>query len=389
MAGSNPFGDPQVMALLGLGQGLLAAGGPHSMPVGFGGALAQGLGGANAGYTQAMQNNAFAQNMEATNQKRDAIANFAKTLPQDQQAAFLAAPEAFMKERFGGYTLGPGQQRIVNGQPVASVPQAPSLVQVPVPGQPGVTQPTWLTPGQTQGQAVGGPAMPAILNTDVQNARVKVAEASRPVTNVNVSTEKKYGEQFAGKIAAADSDMRDAALKAPDLAERANSVRSIIGSGKVITGTGADYRLALGKALNLVGGTDAETIANTEALTVDMARNTLDAIKQSGLGSGTGFSNADRDFLEKAAGGKITLEAPTIDRLAQLAHKAASKTAEKWNTRVQEIPEDALKGTGINRDAIKVPALLGAKKVPSKGEIVDGWEFIGGDPGNRMNWKKK
>lgn len=31
----------------------------------------------------------------------------------------------------------------------------------------------------------------------------------------------------------------------------------------------------------------------------------------------------------------------------------------------------------------------GAKAPPKKGEVVDGWEFVGGDPGNRMNWKKK
>ena len=24
-----------------------------------------------------------------------------------------------------------------------------------------------------------------------------------------------------------------------------------------------------------------------------------------------------------------------------------------------------------------------------KGDVVDGWQFVGGDPGNKMNWRKK
>lgn len=185
-------------------------------------------------------------------------------------------------------------------------------------------------------------------------------------TNVTVSTGKKYGEAFASKVADSDMGMLDAARKAPDLAERANRVLSTVAGGKVITGAGADYRLALGKALNLAGASDAQTIANTEALSTDLAKNTLDAIKASGLGSGSGFSNADRDFLEKAVGGKITLEGETIKRLASLAHRAAEKSATAWSTRVKDIPEDALTGTGIRRDAISVPAIFsgGAAATP-------------------------
>lgn len=180
--------------------------------------------------------------------------------------------------------------------------------------------------------------------------------------NVSSSTEKKYGEQFAGFTAKADVDLLDSARKAPALAERANRIKETLATGKVITGAGADMRLSLGKALNLVGASDAETIANTETLATSMAQNTLDAIKASGLGSGTGFSNADRDFLEKAVGGKINLEAATINRLADLAHRAAEKSAERWSTRVKDIPDSALEGTGIKKDPVKVSPLFQKKK---------------------------
>lgn len=173
----------------------------------------------------------------------------------------------------------------------------------------------------------------------------------------NVSTERKYGEQFAGQIAQADSAMRDAAIKAPELADRAITIKNTLASGKVITGTAADFRLQLGKALNLVGANDGETVANTETLVSQLASNTMDAIKASGMGGGTGFSNADRDFLEKAKGGRITLQAETIDRLAGLAHRAATLSAQRWNTRVKQIPGSALEGTGITTEPIGVSPL--------------------------------
>jgi hypothetical protein len=64
-----------------------------------------------------------------------------------------------------------------------TAPQKPQLVDVPVPGRPGVFQKQWVTPGQAQGTSVGGLGMPEILNPDVQRAKVGIAQASRPVIN--------------------------------------------------------------------------------------------------------------------------------------------------------------------------------------------------------------
>jgi hypothetical protein len=175
---------------------------------------------------------------------------------------------------------------------------------------------------------------------------------------ITVSTGKKYGETFATEIAKADRDMRDTAMKAPELATRANRVLETLASGKVITGAGADYRLALGKALGLAGMSDRETLANTESLVSDLAGSTLDAIQGSGLGSGQGFTDKDRQFLQDAKAGRVTMEAETIRRLATLSHKAAVSSADKWGTRVNQIPGEALEGTGVSRDRIRVPPIF-------------------------------
>lgn len=274
--------------------------------------------------------------------------DFAKIDPKDYTPESLAA----YRNSGDASVLRPRvKAEFVNGQAVDPYATVPGTVVPPAPTE---IERELLAAGLVRGSPEWTKAM---------SDRVAKQTTHAPGTQVNVdaSTGRRYGEQFAGQVATQDVGMLDAARKAPELATRANQVKEVLASGKVITGAAADYRLAFGKALNLAGATDAETIANTETLSVNLARNTLDAIKASGLGSGSGFSNADRDFLEKAAGGKITLEAATIGRLADLSHRAASLSADAWNKRVKDIPDAALEGTGIRRDPITVSPLFGAR----------------------------
>lgn len=202
-------------------------------------------------------------------------------------------------------------------------------------------------------------------NVPYQEYANRAAAAGATRVNVNQSTEKKYGEQFAGEVAKADVSLREAATKAPELAGRANRIKEVLASGDAITGFGADFRLGFGKAAALAGLKSAgDAAANTETLAAGLAQNTMDAIKASGMGGGTGFSNADRDFLEKAVGGKINLEPQALSRLADLAHRAASLTAGRWTTRAGQIPKSAVEGTGVDVGPVTVPPLYGAITSP-------------------------
>ena len=193
--------------------------------------------------------------------------------------------------------------------------------------------------------------VPLPAAVEAQKSRIAKAGA----TNVNVSTEKKYGERFGGLIAESDAAKLAAAEKAPEAAATADRVMDLIGTGKVITGTGANARLQIAKALNLAGGTDSEKIRNTEVLVSSLAETTLGAIKSSNLGAGQGFTNADRDFLEKAKAGQLSYDAKSLAELARLSRLAAEKSAESWNTRVKQIPAAALEGTGISTEPVVVP----------------------------------
>ena len=195
--------------------------------------------------------------------------------------------------------------------------------------------------------------VPLPAAVEAQKSRIGKASASQQV--VNVSTEKKYGERFGGLIADQDAAKLSAAEAAPQAAATADRVMDLISSGKVITGTGANARLQLAKALNLAGGTDSEKIRNTEVLVSSLAETTLGAIKSSNLGAGQGFTNADRDFLEKAKAGQLSYDAKSLTELARLSRLAAEKSADSWNTRVKQIPASALEGTGISTQPVIVP----------------------------------
>jgi len=196
---------------------------------------------------------------------------------------------------------------------------------------------------------------------------IKKATTHSPGTNVNValSTEKKYGEKFAGNIADADVKLKDAAEAAPQLADTSNRISQILKSGQVFTGTGANIKLQLAKALKVAGGTENEAIANTETLISSLASQTLANIKSSGLGSGQGFTDKDREFLQAATAGTITLDNKTLQRLSDLSYRTAVATADKWSKRVKEIPSNAIEGTGLTREPITIPSRAGAAPKPS------------------------
>lgn len=210
---------------------------------------------------------------------------------------------------------------------------------------------------------------------------------STPKTSITVSTEKKYGEKFAGNVADVDINKMTTAEKAPQLAESANRIIDLVKQGNVFTGPVADVKLNIARALNVVGASNEEKIANTEALIAATGQSTLDAIKGAGLGTNQGFTDKDLKFLQGVAGGTIQLTAQTLTELARLQHQAATRSAESWNKRSAEIPKDVLKGMGLSTAPVKVPPLSPSAMFavnPKTGERIqslDGgntWKPVGG-----------
>lgn len=193
-------------------------------------------------------------------------------------------------------------------------------------------------------------------------ALIKKETTHAPGTTVNVSTEKAYGSAFGGKLADVDINKMTTAEKAPQLAESANRIIDLARQGNVFTGPAADIKLNIARALNVAGANNQEKIANTESLIAATGQATLDAIKGAGLGTGQGFTDKDLRFLQGVAGGTINLTPQTLTELATLQHRAATRSADAWNRRVKEMPQNVVQGTGLSTAPITVAPLQSVMK---------------------------
>ena len=200
--------------------------------------------------------------------------------------------------------------------------------------------------------------------------RLTYLSTHQPGTSLTVklpAIEGKYGSKFGELAAEADDKLLGAARSAPKIAENANETLRLL-TLPTITGSGADIRLALAKAYNLLGDTDQQSIVNTENLIKSTGEATLAAIKNSGLGTGQGFTNNDLKFLQGVAGGTIALQAESIARFARVQHEAAVKIAAMWEARKKNIPKSALEGTGIDKESISIEPMRGYSVVAPDGK---------------------
>jgi hypothetical protein len=241
------------------------------------------------------------------------------------------------------------------------------------------------TPAFTGAPTTLGTYADVPLPAAVQAQKKDVAKAG--ASNITQTTEKKYGEVFAGKMADSDIAKMTNAEKAPQLAESANRIIDLVKQGNVFTGPIADIKLNVARGLNVLGADNNEKIANTESLIAATGKSTLDAISAANLGTGQGFTDKDLRFLQGIAGGKIDFRPETLTELARLQHLAATRSAEAWNKRSTQLPETATKGTGLSLEPIKVPPLSPSAifatnpKTGARIQSLDGgntWKPVGG-----------
>jgi hypothetical protein len=156
-------------------------------------------------------------------------------------------------------------------------------------------------------------------------------------TNVNVTNRQESAFESGLGSAQAKKAIEDKAVAddARNIISTVQEGRRLLSSG-VITGFGADYLTSFGAALNQVGINFAEDkVANTQAFTANMAANVGRIIKQ--FGAGTGLSNADREYAEKMAGGKVTLDRKAIERILDINERAARNVIALHNKNVSNV----------------------------------------------------
>jgi hypothetical protein len=186
------------------------------------------------------------------------------------------------------------------------------------------------------GTSVGTyPDVPLPANVEAQQLRLKAAGAAR--TNVNLPPQQNAFEGELGKGQAKSIvENRAVAQDAASIIETVNTGRDIL-KGKIITGAGADFLVNFNQALK-TAGVDfgyADAAANSQAYAANMAQNVGKIIKQ--FGAGTGLSDADRQYAEKMAGGKITLDAKALNKILDINERAARNVITRHNKDVAGI----------------------------------------------------
>jgi hypothetical protein len=362
--------DPANMGLLNLSAGLLQASGPSLKPVSFGQALGQGM-------QQGMQGLQQAQQMQQQKQMFD--------LQKAEAARRASMP----------MTGGPGTAFIRPGEtePFYTVPFAPR----PEAATPGPESPL----GKLAFDLKNG------LITQQQHDELFKKMSAPPTPLVTIGGEqqetafqKRLGQEMGDQYA----NLLKADMNAPATIgkyERLSGLLSSVNTGK-FKGATTDLKAAaksLGIDLNALGVADdvapaqaARALANQIALEL---RNPA-----GGAGMPGAMSDKDREFLiasipglenDPAAIGKmIEYRVKLAKREQEVAKKA--RAYRKKNGRFDEGFYDELQEWSEKNPlfpAAKSPAPAPASEGPKQGDVVDGYEFLGGDPGNPASWRKK
>lgn len=128
---------------------------------------------------------------------------------------------------------------------------------------------------------------------------------------------------------------RASADDAVQIIKTAQTGRAILDKG-MVTGFGANFIVSAGQALKQAGidfGGDATS--NSQAYAANMAQNVGKIIKQ--FGSGTGLSDADREYATKMAAGLITLDEKSLRKILDINETQARWIINQHNSRAQGI----------------------------------------------------
>lgn len=193
----------------------------------------------------------------------------------------------------------------------------------------------------------------------------ELERASRGATRVNVPVtlpaQNKFAEAFAAQYAQDLSKGREEAETAASSLDTLQTAKKMLGN--MYTGALAEQRLGLAKMGAAVNPGIREKVANTEAFQSVMGQQVLNIAKQ--LGSGSGITNADREFAAKISGGSIALDKNTIDRLIGIQQRAAQARIKKFQQRGAEAFGSVPSAQGLPASAFGGPSVPAPQAAPA------------------------
>jgi hypothetical protein len=162
--------------------------------------------------------------------------------------------------------------------------------------------------------------------------QVLISEGKKAQSLIN-PYENKFMSELGKSEATRMTKLKETAQDSVASLSMIKEARNLINQG-IYTGSAANIRKNLDKWLQetgvYIGGRKA---ANTEAYASMMGLQVGKIIKN--FGSGTGLSDADREYAEKIVGGRVTLTQDAIERLLDINERLAKFNITEYNDQIE------------------------------------------------------
>jgi hypothetical protein len=373
--------NPQRMGLLGAAASVLQASAPSTAPKSFGGSLGAGLMGGLGGLQQGQRFDLLNQEQQlkaaqmqemqrkglAAGRQEAALAAFAESLSPEERQKFMVDPGEYLKAINKRYTVG---NSLVSGagQPIYEGQEKPALVEVPVPGQPGTTQPTWVRPGEPTGTQVGGVKSPSDPNSFREFELAKKdgytgtyadwMKLRTPQTSINMSED--AFAKTAGKMSAERMfSEHDNAQKAVEGVAKTGALLRHLRTSDAITGMGADFFTTVKRAQTLFTQDKAagKQVSDTQILDAFLGSDVFPMIGALGIGARGLDTPAEREYLRKVMTGTIEMDKDALIKLTQIRRDIGRRMINQWNKKVERGELDEyFKQARIPKSKIDLPA---------------------------------
>ena len=165
----------------------------------------------------------------------------------------------------------------------------------------------------------------------------KLKSTAQPTgTTVNIDTAgKKFWGEMGTETVKLFTKEREAAQESVVGLRTIGEARRNLQAG-IYSGSAANIKLGVDKWLQEVGfNIGGEKASNTEAFAAATGKLVGKIIKQ--FGAGTGLSDADREYAEKIAGGKITLTDESMSKIFEIADRAMRIEIREYNKKAEGI----------------------------------------------------
>lgn len=174
------------------------------------------------------------------------------------------------------------------------------------------------------------PGIPPVKVPGVTPREPKGTQVS-VINKINTQGMGELAKKMAGNVAEEYAKARDIKNSYSSLMKQAQLLDS-----NIFVGPLANVKLKFGRALLAAGiHLNDDAIANTEAYFGAVAKETANIIQD--FGAGTGLSDADREFANKAAAGDVTMTKESLRRIIELNKNAKENIVTNYNDVATEI----------------------------------------------------